>query len=181
MHNRHLVFSSLILASLIICSCDQIRTMLGRPTSADIAAKKLRVEAYEANRQAREADSIARAALLEKAEKQRSEFTEEETLDSLKKSGCRINKKSSVSFSIETELPAKYSIIVGAFGSKENAEKLSAQLVKAGCAVYQLSYKSGLTAIAVDATDSIMEIRERYFHLVGNKIIPEDSWILVNE
>jgi len=188
MRSRHLIFSALMLASILLCGCDQIRMMFGKPTSEDIRDKKLRIEAAEANRAAKTADSLARATEEEQARLKNMTMAEEilqpdssDAFASLKDSGCRINRKSSVSFNIVSELPARYSIIVGAFSSKANADNLGAELAKAGCSVFQITYQSGLTAVAADSSDNIIEISEKYLTLREKEIIPKDAWILVNE
>lgn len=175
MNNRSLIFSILIVLSFLLCGCDPVRGMLGLPTSQDIESKKALILADKAEEQAAEQE----AAAIARAKKYTADSLS--ALGALQEASCVLNKRSQLRVSIMSEVPSKYSIVAGAFSTASNADKLCSELSQEGFKTIKLAYRSGLTAVAVNPTDDIVEIAARYSQLRGKKLIPEESWILVNE
>ena len=167
-----LIISLLLVCSALLTGCDFVRSALGRPTSADIDAKRQLI--LEENRVAAE-------------EKAKAEAAEKYSRDSLAALNSFADK--GIQMKLRSELPAtivsapelRYYIIAGAFGTPSNAEKLQSNLVEKGFNSEILVYRSGIRAVGVTPTDDIVELYGSYDRLVGEKIIPADAWILVNE
>lgn len=169
---KYLTISLLLLSSVMLAGCDFVRSALGRPTSADIEAKRQVI--LEDNRIAAE-------------EKAKAEAAEKYSRDSLAAVNSFAGRETQMK--LRSELPAtivsapelRYCIIAGAFGTPSNAEKLQSDLAGRGFNAEILIYRSGIRAVGVTPTDDIVELYDSYDRLVGEKIIPADAWILVNE
>lgn len=171
---KRFISGIICLSLFVICisGCDFIRTLAGRPTSGDIEAKRSQIKA-DLDRKAAEkdsADAVLRKQMLQAA-----------SLDSLKASGCTFINVSDVRVRIMSELKSKYYIVCGAFADKSNAERMAAKLLENGCNSELIPYKNGSTAVGASPSDDISEIYGQFVALHQGKLIPEDSWILVNE
>lgn len=174
---KHLISKFVCLAVFALCvgGCDFIRSLAGRPTSEDIEAKKVMIKAEIDREVARKdsADAVLRqqALLAQKAA----------SLDSLKAAGCSFINASDMRVRIISELSSKYYIVCGAFSDRSNAERMAAKLLDNGCKSELIPYKNGSTAVGASPSDDITEIYQQFVVLHKGKLIPEDSWILVNE
>lgn len=167
-----LIISSLLISSALLTGCDFVRSALGRPTSADIEAKRQVI--LEENRLAAEEKAKAEAA-----EKYSRDSLA--ALDSFAGRGTQMKLRSALPATIVSAHELRYCIIAGAFGTPSNAEKLQSDLEEKGFKAGILVYKSGIRAVGVTPTDDIVELYNSYDRLVGENIIPADAWILVNE
>lgn len=167
-----LIFSLLLVSSVLLTGCDFVRSALGRPTSADIEAKRQLI--LEENRLAAEEKAKAEAA-----EKYSRDSLA--ALDSFAGRGTQMKLRSALPATIVSAPELRYCIIAGAFGTPSNAEKLQSDLAEKGFKAGILVYKSGIRAVGVTPTDDIVELYNSYDRLVGENIIPADAWILVNE
>ena len=167
-----LIISSLLISSALLTGCDFVRSALGRPTSADIEAKRQVI--LEENRMAAEEKAKAEAA-----EKYSRDSLA--ALDSFAGRGTQMKLRSALPATIVSAPELRYCIIAGAFGTPSNAEKLQSDLEEKGFKAGILVYKSGIRAVGVTPTDDIVELYNSYDRLVGENIIPADAWILVNE
>lgn len=167
-----LIISSLLISSALLTGCDFVRSALGRPTSADIEAKRQVI--LEENRLAAEEKAKAEAA-----EKYSRDSLA--ALDSFAGRGTQMKLRSALPATIVSAPELRYCIIAGAFGTPSNAEKLQSDLEEKGFKAGILVYKSGIRAVGVTPTDDIVELYNSYDRLVGENIIPADAWILVNE
>jgi hypothetical protein len=169
------VILSLACAALLLSGCDFMRTLAGRPTSADLEAKRVAI------RKARE-EARRQAVLdsLERVRKHREDSLaalEVRLLDSL----AHARRKLLVSGLNKEPLETKYCIIVASYGTRSNAEAKVARCLDAGYPASVVPFRSGLNAVGVCPSDSINVILKRYRELTGNGICPPDGWILVNE
>lgn len=167
-----LIISLLLISSALLTGCDFVRSALGRPTSADIEAKRQVI--LEENRLAAEEKAKAEAA-----EKYSRDSLA--ALDSFAGRGTQMKLRSALPATIVSTPELRYCIIAGAFGTPSNAEKLQSDLEEKGFKAGILVYKSGIRAVGVTPTDDIVELYNSYDRLVGENIIPADAWILVNE
>lgn len=171
---KFLISRIIVLSVCIACvsGCDFIRTIAGRPTSEDIEAKKsMMLAEYEKEVAQRDsADAVLKKQALEVA-----------SLDSLKATGCKFVNVSDIRARITSELSSEYCIICGAFSDRSNAERMAAKLLESGCESEFISYRNGSTAIGASPSGDISVIYRHYVSLREKKLIPEDSWILVNE
>ncbi len=169
---------ALALACLLVSSCDFVRRLAGRPTSAQVERIRLeRLWEEEARHQAvldsmeqvkkHLADSIAaREAYL---------------LDSLSQAKGTVLNPAKMGGLFTTKLEAKYCIVVGAFRNRAYAERKLTKCNEAGYTATIISFRNGLLAVSVCPSDDLNEVLRKLRELRGKGICPEDSWILVNE
>ena len=166
---------SLACAALLLSSCDFMRTLAGRPTSAQLYEKyvAIRQEKEEARLQARR-DSLQQ---VRQHEADSLAALEKRVLDSLKHARRKL-----LNTGMNKEpLGAKYYIIVASYGTRSNAENKVERCIDAGYPACVILFRSGLNAVGVCPSNSIHETVKRFNELTGNGICPPDGWILVNE
>ncbi len=166
------------LALLCVSSCDFIRTLAGRPTSAQVEQLRLeQMAAEEARHQAR-LDSLTRA---EKALEDSLAVRETKLLDSLAQSGGTVLNPAKMGGLFTTKLEYKYYLIVGAFRGRNYAERKLNSCNNAGYPATIISFRNGLMAVAVCPSNNLEENLKTLKEMRGKSIFPRDSWILVNE
>ena len=150
---RYLTILSLAAAVMLASGCDFFRTLAGRPTSAEIAAKRLYIEQME-SRKAEEAEALQDTLALEITE----EIAEE----------------------TETEVPSgiRYYVIAGAFSTRSNAESVAAKLDAAGVNSELIEYRNGMTAVGVGPAGTQEAAKASLQDLVQKGLVPADSWIM---
>lgn len=171
---------TLILALMLVgfvSSCDFVRTLAGRPTSAQLEKMRLeRIEAEEARHQA-VLDSLERVRVtMEEALAAR----EQELLDSLAQSHGTILSASKMGGLFTTKLDAKYCIVVGAFRNRTFAERKLTQCNEAGYTATIICFRNGLLAVSVCSSDNLEETIQKLHELRGTDVCPKDGWILMN-
>ncbi len=164
---------------LLVSGCDFFRTLAGRPTSREIAEKRVAVERIK--------EEIRLKAELDSLETVRQRMAdslaalETHLLDSLSQIKGTILNPARLGGLYTTKLDARYSIIVGAFRTRSYAERKLKQCTDAGYTATIVSFRNGLMAVAVCPSDELNETVQRLRELRGNGICPKDGWILVNE
>ena len=168
------VFLAIVFAALVMCSsCDSFRKLAGRPTSAEIEAKRAAIEAAAARAHQARLDS------LEKVKKQMADSLA--MLDSLKKmKGTALRGPAAMGGIVTEGLLKKYYIVVGAFMDKGNALAMKETISKAGYMVELIEFCNGYTAVGLCPSDSPSEIYRSLKRVKGEKFCPDGVWILVN-
>ena len=167
-------------AALLLGGCDFVRTLAGRPTSDDLEVKRSTIERAEnaARYQAR-IDSLDQV-LAHRADSLAA--LDAHLLDSLSQTKGTILNPTKMGGLYTTKLASRYYIVVGAFRTRSYAERKLTRRSEAG---YRdatiISFRNGLLAVAVCASDSLNETLKKLRELRGNGICPPDGWILVNE
>lgn len=168
----------LAVVTVSVSSCDMFRAMVGRPTSADIAAKKAKIEQLEAlQQQTAVADSVAQAV------EEQARISEADSLaavEALQSSGTKVAESRLLTTEARNSLKYRYYIIVGAFSYPENAKKLVSRISAKGYEAYAIAYKSGFTAVGVCPSNSLTEACASLKALSGESFCPADAWILDN-
>lgn len=168
----------LALSLLLVTGCDFVRTLAGRPTSAEVEQIRLdRIAAEEARHQAR-LDSMAR---LEKALADSIAAREAFLLDSLSQAKGTILNPTKLGGLFTTKLESKYYIVVGAFRGRYYAERKLKSCNDAGYTATIISFRNGLLAVAVCPSNDLNETLKTLRQLRGKGVCPADSWILINE
>ena len=171
---------TLILAVMllsVVSSCDFVRTLAGRPTSARLEEmREERMRAEEARHQA-VLDSMERA---EKARAEALAAREQELLDSLTQAHGTVLNPSRLGGLYTTKLESKYYIVVGAFRNRTFAERKLTQCNEAGYTATIISFRNGLLAVSVCPSDNLEETLKNLKQLRGTEVCPEDGWILMN-
>lgn len=148
-----------------------MRTVAGRPTSADIQAKRELIAQREAADQAvREA---AEAARRHAADSLAAE-------DFFRQESCTIIDASQLKSLDVSSVGTKYAIIVGAFSQAGNAQAFVDRLSGLGYDAAVIRYTNGHEAVGVCPTDDIIRLAEVYPKVKSEKFCPAEAWILVN-
>lgn len=172
---KTLIFA--LAAVLLVTGCDFVRTVAGRPTSAQLdEIRKERMAAEEARHQAR-LDSMARA---EKAMAETLAAREAQLLDSLTQAKGTVLNPSKLGGLYTTKLESKYYIVVGAFRTRSYAERKLTQCNEAGYTATIISFRNGLLAVAICPSDNLEETLKTLKKLRGTEVCPQDGWILMN-
>lgn len=167
----------LFAAVLLVSSCDFVRTLAGRPTSAQVEQiRKNRIAAEEAAHQAK-LDSMAKA---EKEMAQALAAREAHLLDSLTQAKGTVLNPSKLGGLYTTKLESKYYIVVGAFRVRSYAERKLNQCNKAGYTATIISFRNGLLAVAICPSNNLDETLKTLKQLRGTEVCPQDGWILMN-
>ncbi len=163
----------LLCAALMAGSCDFMRKVAGRPTSAELQ------EMVAAREQEKEQTASAEQERLKREQErqyQADSLFAVQTMESIV-----FNRLSDLNVSVITDLPAKYNVVIGAFSEASNAEKLIAQLKEAGYEASPMRYRSGKTAVLVCSSDSFVELGKSFASLQKEKYCPKDVWVIVKE
>jgi cell division protein FtsN len=167
----------LAVCALFLQGCDFVRTVAGRPTSAQLEdIRKDRMAAEEARHQAR-LDSMAKA---EKAMAEAMAAREAQLLDSLTQAKGTVLNPSKLGGLFTTKLESKYYIVVGAFRARANAERKLTQCNSAGYTATIISFRNGLLAVAICPSNNLEETLKTLKQLRGTEVCPQDGWILMN-
>lgn len=176
MKNTILVISALLITLLLSSGCDMFRSMIGRPTSEDIADMRAELLARVTAERARK-DSVERAT-LEQADATRIAAA----LDSLNAMKGYLRKPSSLGGLTNGVVPSsKYYIVVGSYLDRTNAVRYSEKLTSDGFPAEAISFRNGFTAVGVCPTDNPSEILASLRKVRKEKFCPKEVWILVNE
>ena len=167
----------LAVCALFLQGCDFVRTVAGRPTSAQLDdIRKDRMAAEEARHQAR-LDSMAKA---EKAMAEALAAREAQLLDSLTQAKGTVLNPSKLGGLFTTKLESKYYIVVGAFRTRSYAERKLTQCNSAGYTATIISFRNGLLAVAICPSNNLEETLKTLKKLRGTEVCPQDGWILMN-
>lgn len=154
----------------LLSGCDFFRTLAGRPTSADIQAKR----EYIAVKQAREkkaADSMAMASRRADSLAMNNRNAGEEIVVASRE----------LAPGSSSALTSRYYVIIGSFGQRANAEQYAAKVRGKGYETVLVPYSNGLTAVGVNPTDNIGEAYESVRKVSVESFAPKGVWVLVNE
>lgn len=154
-------------------SCDGLRKLAGRPTSAELAEKQAMIDRAAEDRHRSRLDSLA------KVEKSMADSLA--ILDSLGKLSSTILGSASVG-GINGEAPSKrYSIVIGSFSMEENALRLKSKAEAAGYGVSVLKFRNGFNSVVIEAGDNLKDAHEVVKKVKSESFCPSDVWVLVNE
>ena len=168
----------LVALVLLASSCDFVRTLAGRPTSAQLETiRQEKLAAEEARHQAR-LDSLEKAR---KAMADSLAALEKHLLDSLSQAKGTVLNPSKLGGLFTTRLETKYCIVVGAFRNRYYAERKLKSCNEAGYTATIISFRNGLLAVSVCPSDDLNQTLKTLKQLRGKGICPKDGWILVNE
>ena len=170
----------ILLALTLLCtsSCDFVRTLAGRPTSAQVEQLRLEQLAAEQARYQARLDSMAR---VEKQMADSLAALEAHLLDSLSQVNGTILNPAKLGGLFTTKLETRYCIVVGAFRGRYYADRKLKACNEAGYKASIISFKNGLMAVAVCPSDDLNETLKTLKQLRGKGVCPPDSWILVNK
>ena len=163
----------LVVSLFVVTGCDFFRFLAGRPTSKDIEEKKMEIQL---------AENVARAAEEQARLNEQKKVQDSLALmDSIKQYGGSVLNPAKLGGLFATRLEARYTVIVGAFMFRSNAEALFKQAKAAGYAPSLISFNNGLIAVGVCPADSIFDAKEALRKVRKESFCPKDVWLLLNE
>lgn len=147
----------LLLAALTVAAsgCDYVRMLAGRPTSADIEAKRELIEIERLRRQV-EADSAAAAAL-----------NQEELPDVAE----------TLPDAVKTPKPGYY-VVIGMFSDEANVDRLRAAMMREGVTPVVFQYTDRLVAVTLEPAADLSLAKDRRDWAGQFSFCPKDTWIL---
>lgn len=157
----------------VVGSCDFFRSLAGRPTSDEIAAKRELIVLAEKMKKNAE-DS------LRKAEQKRisdSLYVAEALAGEDGKGVLRTGAKSIR----EGQLESAYIVMIGTFSESRNAGRLAEKAEEAGFEPLLLECRNGFTAVGINPGNSLTDA---YFTLCKARehdFCPKDAWILARQ
>ena len=161
------------LSLFAVTGCDFFRQLAGRPTSADIEAKRLEILIAE--------QQAAQARLDSLMKQQQIAQDSLAALDSIAQYGGTILNPAKLGGLFATRLEARYYVIVGAFRVRANAENLLLKAKNAGYEPALISFNTGLIAVGLCPCSNIVDAKDALKKVKIEKFCPKDVWVLLNE
>ncbi len=161
------------LSLFAVTGCDFFRQLAGRPTSADIEAKRLEILIAE--------QQAAQARLDSLMKQQQIAQDSLAALDSIAQYGGTILNPAKLGGLFATRLEARYYVIVGAFRVRANAENLLLKAKNAGYEPALISFNTGLIAVGLCPCSNIVDAKDALKKVKTEKFCPKDVWVLLNE
>ena len=161
------------LSLFAVTGCDFFRQLAGRPTSADIEAKRLEILIAE--------QQAAQARLDSLMKQQQIAQDSLAALDSIAQYGGTILNPAKLGGLFATRLEARYYVIVGAFRVRSNAEKLLMKAKEAGYEPALISFNTGLIAVGLCPCSNVVDAKDALKKVKTEKFCPKDVWVLLNE
>ena len=144
------IVSVLLSAALLVTGCDFFRVLAGRPTSKEIEAKRVEIlRASVRNNHAAKKDKDAAQQ------------------DDGPSAGSGIGKEKK-----------RFYVIMGAFSSRENAERYAEKIKEYGYEPEYFGFTEGRTAVGIGGTDDPEEAKAFMNKLKGQDFCPGGVWIL---
>ena len=146
---KHLrIFAVIALAASLLTGCDFVRSILGKPTSKDIARIRMEQEAL------RKAEKDSLAALAAK-----------DTLQAEKAARPAAPQY-------------RYYVILGSFINYSNADRFMDKLTSMGYSPVKFQFNNGFAAVGVEGTDNLPVAYEKCAALNGKDFLEDDMpWV----
>lgn len=167
-NSRYIIMLCLVLP--VLGGCDLFRKMAGRPTSEQIEQKRAVIESELSVHQER-LDSLDTV--------QRRISDSLAVLDSMHFSEDAVVESRQLSEETRGSLSYNYYIVVGTFGSRDNAEKYADDMNSKGFPAVLIAYANGFTAVGICPSDNIQDVYAS-LRRVRESISCPDAWILDN-
>jgi len=167
---RFQIMAALAAVMLSLCGCDFLRSVAGRPTSDQLAARQQAVIEAEARAQ----EEIARANAIA-----RHTADSAAAVQSILQSGLQIITMDKLQ-GLE-EVHFSYFIALGSFSQEENALAFLRKVKDAGYEAVLLKYRSGRSLLSVCPTDDPVELDACLSKIRQEVFCPADAWIFMNK
>lgn len=176
---------TLILALVLLpllCSCDFVRKLAGRPTSAQVEQMRQEKELADTvvSAQPAEPEQAQEQVQMPVPAKEQTSAREAQLLDSLSQSKGTVLNPSKLGGLFTTKLEYKYYIVVGSFRTRSYAERKLTQCNENGYTATIISFRNGLMAVAICPSNDLEKTLKTLKQLRGTTVCPQDGWILMN-
>ena len=155
--------ASLAVACTLVCGCDFLRSVAGRPTSRMIESAL--AQKQEADREAAIQDSLRQAEAAKAMA----------MADSIAKANAP-----SPSAVPEVGAGHAYYVVVGVFQSEKNAQKKVNQCREDGMSASSILFRSGMYGVIVNPTPTMKDAERMLGELKARKLCSKSAWILYN-
>ena len=164
----------------LLTGCDFLRTVAGRPTSAELAVKREAIAAREAAEQAARAREQAVRDSLAAVERHRADSVAAEVF--FREANVSRIHSTALPGIRQEEAPFRYCVVLAGFSQPENAVSFSETLKAAGYEPVAMKYTRGRsTVVGVGATDDLGEVRKTYEKVRQEPFCPRDAWIFIKD
>ncbi len=156
----------LLSVAMLVSGCDFFRVLAGRPTSKEIAAKR---------------EEILRSAQDDRTPVEPRMTDEKPGISDEKPemtSDSAVPADTSTSSATKTKEKKRYYVIMGAFSSRENAEKYGERIQSFGYEPEFFGFTEGRTAVGIGGTDDLEDAKIFMRELKGQDFCPDGVWIL---
>ncbi len=156
---KRLLRLSVILLSVtvMVTGCDFFRVLAGRPTSKEIEAKRVEILS-SAVRQSQDSVRIDRSPV--------KPGVTEEAAEPVRPARTTSGEKK------------RFYVIMGAFSSRENAERYAERIKTFGYEPEFFGFTEGRTAVGIGGTDDAEQAKAFMKELKGQDFCPDGVWIL---
>ena len=183
------------LSASLLHGCDFLRILAGRPTSREIEEKRRAILLMETAPAQEPEDTLVIETLPEPAVEQITAPATQPAVEQPKEqaqvpaakpaeakpgnvsSGIRVTTRKADNYG-DPKPAFRYYVMIGTFGSRDNAVRLSGQAGEAGYPVTLLPFNNGMTTVAVCATDDFGDVCASLEKLRKESFCPKDACIL---
>ncbi|MBR4756920.1 MAG: SPOR domain-containing protein [Bacteroidales bacterium] len=159
MRKSFLALIILLAVASSVTGCDFFRRLAGRPTSAEIEAKRQAIAQKESS------DSLAALAAVESQPVQETEQQAAPETQTVPETKPEIGKK-------------RFYIVMASFSNQDNARKCLAKMEERGYPGVLLGFKGGFTGVGICGTDDEQEAKESLKEIKRQDFCPTGVWII---
>lgn len=196
------ILAVMALSVSLLSSCDFVRSVLGRPTSKDLA--RIRMEQAAQRKAAIDSLNAARAdeelAAADSAEAEDVQITQQKTKTTSKQATAKSSTTSKSSAATKPATTAKpsaasksasaakakpvstaakrYYVILGAFREYSNADRFMETLSQKNYSPSKFQFNNGFMAVGINGTDNLDEAYQKAAELNGQEFLRGDNpWV----
>ena len=175
-----------IVTACLLSGCDFFRVLAGRPTSREIEEKRKAILLLDAVEPQADTVQLAEEPVVEQpaaseTEPAKAPATQSETKQEVKQTttsgGIRVSTRKAEIFN-DPKPEYRYYVMIGTFGSRDNAVRLSGKAGEAGYPVTLLPFGNGMTTVAVCPTNDFGDVCAALEKLRKESFCPKDACIL---
>lgn len=174
---KALIIAALAVSVCLLGGCDFFRVLAGRPTSHEIEAKRKTILALDRDTLTQQPAADSVLAVQESLPATEPETTPQTEQKAPAAGAPKVSTRSSDTFT-QSRPEYRYYVMIGTFGSRENAVRLASKAEAAGYQTALLPFKSGLTAVGVSPSNDLGTVCAALEKLRSEAFCPKDAWIL---
>ncbi len=174
------------LSASLLHGCDFMRILAGRPTSREIEEKRRAILLLESAPVQEQADTVVLETLLEPetlpvtepaSEPETKQEVKQEVKQTAASGGIRVTTRKADTFN-DPKPAYRYYVMIGTFGSRDNAVRLSSKAGEAGYPVTLLPFGNDMTTVGVCPTNDFGDVCASLEKLRKEAFCPKDACIL---
>ena len=196
---KAIIIVAFAVTASLVHGCDFFRILAGRPTSREIEEKRKAILLLDAMLPQNQSDTVRLDTLAEpvagtpapsevqpasepakepaKEPAREPAAKQEVRQQSAPAGGIRVETRSASAFA-DPKPAYRYYVLIGTFGSRDNAVRLSGMAGEAGYPVTLLPFANGMTTVAVCPTNDFGDVCAALEKLRKESFCPKDACIL---